>query len=943
MEKSTVDGKVGKPAGAWDTAESRSPGEEPVVLWFEDARSEAQLVGGKGRNLALMSQAGFRVPPGVTVTTEAYRLMLQSPELHGKLVEIANGIRYDDAKNLEERTAEIRDLIQRTAVPATVAAEIADAYDRLAEVVGTPFPYVAVRSSGTAEDLAEASFAGLHDTYLDIRGPDALLKAVSDCWASMWTARAVAYRKNNDFDHFAAGIAVVVQIMVEAEVAGVMFTANPLRERTDEILINASWGLGEAVVSGIVTPDEFLLRKSDLKAKRKVRGTKESQIRRKEGGGTIHEPVSEARRNQLCLTDEQLEQLGEMGRLVELRYSRLPQDIEWALAKDTVYLLQSRPITGVAFAWEEDIELPEKIEDEENTVWEKTWAEEGLSGANTPLFYTTRGWNYDRGYTTMIGVYFGLGEEDSHIRHFKYHRGTVYYNTATEKAYIKTMLPHARNSPYCWGGTRFILPEEHDAIVNAPFDWFKYAKMLARLQADPLSSYLGCKEFNKKKWFQRESWHPWNFNKDELRKLSDQALKNRITHWLKEEEQYCDDITPWFFNLRDAINMVVFLVEKWYDGDNATAAVDMISGAPGKTPTSRENDALWELAQMLRNSPYLRRLFDENEGETFFEKAKESAEGKAFLASYQKFVDKHPHRGHSDRDIYWLRRGETPAVDYRVFKALLSADPEESPQKRERETNARRAAVIEDVVENIRKKPFGSIKAEIFKVVLDYAGDFLVGRDEERYSYDRHTYIQKLMWLEVGRRLRERGVLTGERDFYFLGQHELFELLEGGGDMTLVKAKITGRMRNFDAYHKKEWLAPPFIVRGDYFDPNETFDEFDPSRMKGIAQSRGIVTGTARVVRELEKIGTVQKDDILVCHATDPGWTPVFMIITGIVTETGGVLSHAACLSREYGLPAVQIPSAMKRIPDGAAITVNGNTGEVVIVSVPEEQELMNA
>lgn len=912
----------------------------PVALGFDDPASHGALVGGKGRNLALMSQAGFRVPPGVTITTQAYAHMLASATVRERIGAFVQGMRYDDTDDLAKRTAGIRELIEATPMPEQVASEILAAYARLAELAGGAQPYVAVRSSGTAEDLAEASFAGLHDTYLDIKGGEALLEAVRRCWASMWTARAVAYRHTNGFDHFAEALAVVVQVMVEADAAGVMFTANPLSERTDEILINSSWGLGEAVVSGIVTPDEFLLRKRNLCVKAQTLGAKQSLIRRKAGGGTLHEETAQARRDQFSLDVEQLALLGDLGRRVEAHSQGLPQDIEWALAGNVIYLLQSRPVTGVNFAWEEDIELPEKEEDEDGTIWEKSWAEEGLTGANCPLFYTTRAWAYDRAYTNQLKVY-GLKEGDFNLKHFKYYRSAIYYNTATEKAFARhTMIPHARNSPFCWGGTRFIEPQAHDEIVNAPFSWTQYLKMVARLQLHPMTAYIGCRAHVMKTWFQREKWNPKAFDRNTLRNLDDETLKRTILQWLYDEQLYDDEITVWFYNLRDAINMLAWLVAKWYRGDNPTAMVDLISGAAGETPTSRENKALWEFTQRIRNSPALKACFDEYKEEAFFAKLAQSDEGRAFLTDYEAFAAEHPHRGHSDRDIYWVRRGESPAVDYRAIQALMTADPEDSPHKREKETNARRAAVIEDVTRSIAQQALGPIKVQAFKVVLEYVSTFLVERDLERYSYDKHTYIQKLMFLEVGRRLKERGILTGERDFYFLGKEELFAVLEGHANMTLARAKIAGRMKNFDAYHHKEWSPPPYLVKGNAHDPSRLDDGSDPNRLRGIQQSRGVVTGRARVVKTLDKIGTIQNGEILVCNATDPGWTPAFLIISGIVTETGGVLSHAACLSREYGLPAVQIPNAIQRIQDGATITVNGDTGEVILAAeTPEAAE----
>ncbi|HEV7862469.1 MAG TPA: PEP-utilizing enzyme, partial [Acidimicrobiia bacterium] len=235
----------------------------------------------------------------------------------------------------------------------------------------------------------------------------------------------------------------------------------------------------------------------------------------------------------------------------------------------------------------------------------------------------------------------------------------------------------------------------------------------------------------------------------------------------------------------------------------------------------------------------------------------------------------------------------------------------------------------------IRKKPLGAIKVEIFKVVLDYTHRFLMDRDNERHFVDRSTFTIKRGLLEVNRRLMERGILTDERAFYFLIKEELFDLLDGRGDLALCEAKIAARSKNFDLLHSKEQIPPLYLQRGRpvVLDAPEVDTG---GGLRGVGTSRGLVTGTARVVKELKDIGRVKNREILVTNSTDPGWTPVFLVISGIVLETGGMLAHGSCLAREYGFPAVQVANAMRRIPDGATITVNGDTGEVTILEEPD-------
>src|SRR5581483_731041 len=342
-----------------------------LILRFDDPGSDDKdQVGGKAVNLGRLAQAQFPVPPGFTVTTGAYAAFLSETGLDRRIAEHLDGADYGNATDVEARTALIRATISSTPFPDALAVKVRAHYAELGDQ-----PHVAVRSSGTAEDLADASFAGLHDTFLNVHGADAVLDAVRGCWASLWTARAAAYRHEKGMrDPREILMAVVVQEMVEPQVSGVMFTANPISTATDEVVINASWGLGESVVQGSVTPDEYvvkLVRPLAVGFERRVRpvdeptltvkhvsvGSKETRMVRDpataQGNVTLDVPVAEQRTR--TLTDEQVTELADLGRRVQRVYEEMPQDIEWAMRDGRFYLLQARPITGVAFDWAADM------------------------------------------------------------------------------------------------------------------------------------------------------------------------------------------------------------------------------------------------------------------------------------------------------------------------------------------------------------------------------------------------------------------------------------------------------------------------------------------------------------------------------------------------------------------------------------------------------------
>lgn len=898
------------------------------TLTFSDPLSvRPRLVGGKGANLGRLLQAGFGVPDGFTVTTDAYAEFLSANGLDKKIAGICDQLDYSDPADLELRTSELRSLIGAGDLPSSIADQMAASYRGLGDNA-----HVAVRSSGTAEDLAEASFAGLHDTFLDVKGVNGLRDAVKACWASLWTARATAYRHERGFDHIEALLAVVVQAMVESDVSGVMFTANPLTTATDELVINAAFGLGEAVVGGIVTPDQYVINADTLGVKERTLGSKSLRIVRNsaEGAGTVIEEVAPAQGGQPSLSDQQAADLANLGRRVQEYYGGFPQDIEWALADGTHYLLQSRPITGVEFSWDADVEegnINPTVADD--YVWTRQWADMLTTGGVTPLTYSvryaytmSRCWNH---MAKCAGV-----DELIGMRLWKYHKGELYYNCLWEKIWLeKTVWPHGRTPEHL-----LMVPKPwHDEISRAPFNVVNYLKGLVRTQLiDP--DVLGFRKVLAD-WRNNRAHEVAGLTYEELAQLSDRELKRYTERIIQLEIDHGDPIVmALLMHMRDAMNLLALMLHKWYDGDDAQVFPKLISGSRTRSGTQIENNRLWELAKMIRSSEALLTVFRENPGAAFFDACEHVAEGRDFLGHYRSFADEYSYRGHSDRDMIYDRRCEDPGLDYTSFETLLNSDFSVLPDDREREVNERREATLDEVVANVRRRRLGALKSEAIKWAVAMVHDYIVLRDDERqYPNDATVMSYKRGFVEMGRRLRQRGILDSERDVHFLSWQELYRLLDGNvSNLDLMKAKVAGRRRDVERRHNPEGSMPKYLQRDRAVDLDSSQDEAADGALRGMATSSGVVTGRARIVRKLSEINRVQKDEILVTNSTDPGWTPVFLIIKGVIVETGGVLSHASCLAREYGFPAVLLDNAMALIPDGAEIAVNGDNGTVRVL-----------
>lgn len=894
----------------------------PHTLPLDDARAQQRAaVGGKAMSLARLIAGGFPVPPGFVVSTASYLHFVEANGLAPLIADAVERLDYGDPAGVETLMATIRGAVNAAPLPTAVEDAIVGDYRRLGE------PYVAVRSSGTAEDLAEASFAGLHDTYLDVQGAAAVLAAVRACWASLWTARCVAYRHDGGFDHASAQIAVVVQTMVDATSAGVLFTANPLTVRTDQFVVNAAWGLGEGVVSGILTPDEFIVDRATHRILQTTIGAKELRVVRNPdtGVGTVHQQVPANDTERASISDGEVTRLAELGSRVMAYYEGIPQDLEWAVAGGELYLLQSRDITGVPFTWDEDVDGWQTVPERADTVWSHAFADEFWTGGITPLFYSVRARevsNIDQHDFELWGFH-----DLMEYRSLKWYRGTAYYNSNLDRLYDQYLFPPSLRGSTLWK----IPPAWRDEATAAPFDFEK--AVATHLRIDSLAP-----DRNLLRWFEEVYDYVENEvaaadgpSPDELRAMTDDELRASTWKTLDLAEHFIGLLRPAFhFYGVGVMGLLNQMVSRWYDGDNNFIFQELVSGLPRPTKTTEEARAIWRVAAAIRASETLSATFAEQRGTAFFSALETTEEGREFLRTYRdELLVPHGHRGHADRDIWYPRRNEDASLDYESLRAFVLVGDGPTHEEHEHRLIQQREGATEEVLASIRRLPLGSVKAKAFELLHEYVLTFLLLRDDERHYIDRVTFAKKRHFQELGRRLVERGLLDGDDDFYFLAHHELEEVWATTASARLVRAKIAGRRALFERHLARLEHVAPYVQNGQPVHFETEAAQHGEGVLRGMGTSRGTVTGTARVVPDLAQVGRVQKGDILVCNSTDPGWAAVFTIISGLVLETGGMLAHGSCLSREYNLPAVTLRNAMTLIEDGATITVSGDAGEV--------------
>lgn len=887
---------------------------------------DRSIIGGKGAGLTRLAAAGVPVPPGFVVTTAAYRDFVEQNGLTAAIASIMAGIDYDNPDQLSVATGRIRERIVGGELPAGLHELIAKGYSAIGSSEDS---YVAVRSSGTAEDMGEASFAGLYDTYLDIRGADDVVDAVRRCWASLWTPRCAYYRNRLGLDPSTAEVAVVVQQMVAAQSAGVMFTANPLNERSDEIVINSNWGLGESIASGIVTPDELILDVATLTVKRSILGSKQWRIDRAENGvGTAKLETSAADRSTLSLTDADAARLAGIGLRVLKMADGIPQDLEWTLSDGEFFIVQSRDITGAEFLWDEDVESWQTAPDPEDAVWSHTWAKAFWTGGVTPLFYSLRGRELRNSDERLFSLW---GFDDlARMRRFKYRRSTVYFSSDADLIYYRNVLPPVLRQ-HSLGN---LPPDWRAEAASASFDLAKLVRMHARVRGlspdhGPLRTLKSVYSFIQEKTPEANS--P---TAGQLRNYSDEALKRELTAKAQLFEDYLTILRPAFHVYSTtAFALLRELLDTWYDGDNEYAFQDLISGLPKRTAMLQEQIDLWDLADEVRRTPEINELLANSaDGAAFFEAVRAEPAAAEFVVSYDRFLAEHGHRGHQDRDLWYPRRAEDPQIDFQSLRSMVEANAP-SPVDNEHRLVATRTSTTEEVLGRIRQKPFGSMRVEIFKTILDYVHRFLVLRDDERPFADAITSGKKRATTELGRRLYERGLIDEPDEYFFLAEYEIYDLLDGRAQRKLTRLKIRNRRKVFEAFLARTEIPPDYLRGNAPMEVDDGTDTGIEGVFQGVGMSRGSVTGTARIIGDLRDIGRVKRGEVLVCNSTDPGWTPVFGLISGLILEAGGMLSHGACLSREYGLPAVTLPNGMQKIADGATISVNGDTGRVTVMA----------
>ena len=850
----------------------------PLILPLNDASATLELTGGKGASLARLAAAGLSVPPGFHVTTVAYRCFVNENGLQEKLLTTVASVSADQPATFDEASRQIKILFENSVMPEEVNRAICQAYAGL----GGGKTSVAVRSSATAEDFPGMSFAGQQDTYLNMSGEEMVLAAVQRCWASLWTARAIDYRARYDIDPDNVSLAVVIQELVPADAAGILFTANPLSGARDQVVINASWGLGEAIVSGKVNPDTMVVDKISWEVIEQHINKKDVMtVRTPEG--THEEAVQADWRARAVLSSTQAAELARIGVKIEGLYGQ-PMDIEWALHGDHIFIVQARPITTLHGNNSKNVEWNDSLGGD--YLWTNGNLGEAIPDVMTPCTWSlVQIFMADAMATSSVPPYLGYGNVG----------GRFYMNLSVAASLAATFGINRKRFVKMTEEVFGRLPEGLEIPLIPMPRWSVLRRLVpvairvvrrTRANQKLLPNFYAATQERCEKLRARIQTTP--------------NVEDLIDLWQRE-------VLPFFHEC-------CYMLEAAgrQDGGALVSVRRNLQKMVGEADT---NTLLTGLSIGTNHLASLGPLI----GLT------QLAHGEIDRAT---FAREYGHRSSHEFEVSIARPAEdTDWIDKQL--AGLNEAKEDVTVLLDRQESAR--AVAWERFRTRYPKKEASVRSQIDRWAV-------VARNREV----ARTEVIRVFWVLRAFILRASVLTEQGGDIFLLSIDEILALLSG--DNASV-ADIPDRRRAYAHYctlpsypalilghfDPSRWAADP-ERRSDIFDARGT-SIAKSQGITGFPGATGVVEGRVRVILTVEEGEQLQPGEILVTTATNVGWTPLFPRAAAVVTDVGAPLSHAAIVARELGIPAVVgCGNATMRLHTGDLVRVNGMQGTVEVL-----------
>ncbi|GBG07308.1 phosphoenolpyruvate synthase [Paenibacillus agaridevorans] len=867
-----------------------------LVLGFQEMeKTQLSLVGGKGLNLRELSKIqGIQVPEGFCVTTEAYQKAIKQNETFQALLDQLKRLNAGDRALIAEISRKIRQIIMEAEIPSDVVKAVSHYLTQY----GDKHAY-AVRSSATAEDLPHASFAGQHDTYLNIVGVEAILEHLRKCWASLFTDRAVIYRMQNGFDHSQVYLSVIVQRMVLPQASGILFTADPITSNRKLLSIDAGFGLGEALVSGLVSADCYKVKEEEIVDK--MIATKKLAIYGLKDGGTETRQINPDQQKIQTLTDRQILQLARTGRQIEA-YFGCPQDIEWCLVDDTFYIVQSRPITTL-------YPVPE-ANDQENHVYVSVGHQQMMTEPMKPLglsffLLTTPAPMRKAGGRLFVDVTNQLSSSESEI----------YLNTLGKS---DPLIKDALMTIVERGDFIKVLSNDKKEISSKKSNnGMASSGYQAQIEHDPtiVSDLIKSSQSSI----------------EELKHNIQTKSGSDLFDFILEDIQ---QLTKILFDPKglgviiaamDASTWINEKMNKWLGEKNVA---DTLSQSVPNNITSEMGLELLDVADVIRPFPEVILYLQHVKEDSFLDELVKFEGGRETQETIMAYLNKYGMRCAGEIDITKTRWCEKPTT---LIPLILNhiKESESGSGKRKFEQGRQEALEKEkEILDRLEQLQDGEQKAKETKQMIDLIRNFIGYREYPKYGMINRYFVYKQALLKAAEQLVQAGVLHDKEDIYYLAFEELREVVR----TNKLDYQIISKRK--DEYKLYEKLTPPRVITsdGEIIMGKYNRENLPAEAIVGLPVSSGVIEGRARVILNMEE-ADLEDGDILVTSFTDPGWTPLFVSIKGLVTEVGGLMTHGAVIAREYGLPAVVgVDHATKLIKDGQRIRVHGTEGYIEIL-----------
>lgn len=868
-----------------------------LVLGFQEIeKTQLLLVGGKGLNIGELSKnQGIQVPEGFCVTTVGYQKAIEQNETYHALLDRLTMLKVEDRDQIGEISRKIRQIIMEVEIPSDVVKAVTHYLSHF----GEEHAY-AVRSSATAEDLPHASFAGQQDTYLNIIGKEAILQHISKCWASLFTDRAVIYRMQNGFDHRQVYLSVIVQRMVFPQASGILFTADPVTSNRKHLSIDASFGLGEAVVSGLVSPDCYKVQEDKIVDK--MIATKKLAIYGLKEGGTETQQIAPDQRKTQTLNNQQILQLARIGRQIEA-YFGFPQDIEWCLVDNTFYIVQSRPITTL-------YPIPE-ANDQENHVYVSVGHQQMMTDPLKPLGMslfqlTSFGPRFKAGGRLFVDVTHRLASPDSR----KMLLDAMGQHDPLMKDALITIIERGDFIKSLSNDKQEQSSDKSNKSVSS-------ADSQAQIENDPTivsdlikSSQTSIEEL-----------------KQNIQTKSGSDLFDFILEDIQQLKKILFDPQSSAVFMA-AINASSWINEKMNEWLGEKNVADTLSQSVPNNITSEMGLALLDVADVIRPYPevidYLQHLKDDN----FLDELIKLDGGQETHDAIYAYLNKYGMRCVGEIDITKTRWSEKPTT---LIPMILGNIKNFEPNAGNRKFEQGRQEALkkeQELVDRLKQLPDGEQKAIETKRMISLIRNFIGYREYPKYGMINRYFVYKHALLKEAEQLVQASVIYEKEDIYYLTFEELHEVVR----TNKLDYQIISKRK--DEYKLYEKLTPPRVITsdGEIIAGKYKRENLPDEAIVGLPVSSGVVEGRARVILNMED-AALEDGDILVTSFTDPSWTPLFVSIKGLVTEVGGLMTHGAVIAREYGLPAVVgVENATNLIKDGQRIRVHGTEGYIEIL-----------